>query len=182
MKQEHPDNNQEITSSEKNTGKWMLLISWIIALSLLTAVFQNWEENQHNPNQIINSNIGSGNIIETTLLRNKWGHYVFNGGINGREVEFLIDTGASEVSIPEKIANKLGLESGAALQRYTANGVITVYASSIKKLDIGSIQLRDVFATINPHMQEDQVLLGMSALKEVEFTQTGDTLTLKQYR
>jgi len=38
-----------------------------------------------------------------------------------------------------------------------------------------------VRASINPAMQASQILLGMSALKQIEFIQRGDSLTLTQY-
>ncbi|HEY9134510.1 MAG TPA: TIGR02281 family clan AA aspartic protease [Pseudomonadales bacterium] len=174
--------NEDPSESQQKTGKWMLIISWICALAILTMFFQNWEAKQSNPNQQVNSTLNEGNIVEVYLTRNKWGHYVFNGEINGQSAEFLVDTGASEVSVPESIAEDLNLIPGAALQRYTANGMITVYASRIPHLSIGDIHLYDVFATINPHMNEPQVLLGMSALKQVEFNQRGETLLLRQYR
>lgn len=174
--------NEGPAEFQQKTGKWMLIISWVCALTILTIIFQNWESKQNNPNQQLNSALKEDNIVEVYLTRNKWGHYVFNGEINGKTAEFLVDTGASEVSVPESIAHDLNLAQGAPLQRYTANGVITVYASSIPHLSIGEIQLYDVFATINPHMNEPQVLLGMSALKQVEFNQRGETLLLRQYR
>ena len=168
--------------SHKKTGKWMLAISWLIVLVILTMIFGKWEYNQVNPNQNLHSSTNENNVVEVLLSQNKWGHYVFNGKINGKTVEFLLDTGASEVSIPENLANNLNLVSGAPLQRYTANGSIKVYASSISNLEIGDIQLRDVFATINPNMKQGQILLGMSALKQVEFIQRDGTLILKQYQ
>jgi aspartyl protease family protein len=41
--------------------------------------------------------------------------------------------------------------------------------------------LQQVRASINPNMQGNEVLLGMSFLKHLEFTQRGDSLTLRQY-
>lgn len=175
-------NTENTSESQQKLGKWMLTLSWLCALAILTLLFQNWEEQQANPNQHVHSTLNENNMVEVLLTRNKWGHYVFNGKINGNSAEFLVDTGASEVSVPESIARQLNLVSGTPLQRYTANGVITVYASRISQLSIGDIHLYDVFATINPYMNEPQVLLGMSALKQVEFNQQGETLVLKQYR
>ena len=63
MKHENSNSNQEISASEKKTGKWMLVISWLIALTMLTAVFQSWEKTQHNPNQTVNSSIRPSNIV-----------------------------------------------------------------------------------------------------------------------
>jgi aspartyl protease family protein len=62
----------------------------------------------------------------------------------------------------------------------TANGSITVYPTKLQQLSIGNIYLYDVSAHINPSMQSDQILLGMSALKRVEFSQIGKQLILRE--
>jgi len=64
----------------------------------------------------------------------------------------------------------------------TANGTITVHNTTLATLSIGNITLSNVSASINPAMHDLEILLGMSALKDIEFTQRGDQLTLKQYR
>ena len=63
----------------------------------------------------------------------------------------------------------------------TPNGMVKVYRTRLQTLDLGVIHLKDVRASINPGMSGDEVLLGMSALKHVEFTQRGTRLTLRQY-
>jgi aspartyl protease family protein len=59
---------------------------------------------------------------------------------------------------------------------------VTVFDTQLDQLSIGDITLKNVNASINPSMDMGEILLGMSALKEIEFTQRGDQLTLKQYR
>jgi aspartyl protease family protein len=63
----------------------------------------------------------------------------------------------------------------------TANGPITVFETRISELSIGDITLFNVRASINPAMPPPQILLGMSALKQIEFVQRGDSLTLIQH-
>ena len=158
----------------------MLYIAWIIALVLLTMFFKPYEERKYNPNIVPATINNQQGVNEVVLQRNHYGHYISSGMINHHEVTFLIDTGASEVSIPKNIADRLELEMGAGMRRGTANGTIRVYATRIKQLDIGSISLHNVRASINPHMHSDTILLGMSALKEIEFRQQGKALTLVQ--
>ena len=62
----------------------------------------------------------------------------------------------------------------------TANGPVTVYDTIINQLTIGDIVLYNVPASINTGMQGTGILLGMSALSQVEFVQSGDYLTLRQ--
>jgi aspartyl protease family protein len=162
-------------------GKTMTILAWIIALGLLLAFFTHWQSNVYNPNKTPSSQQSS---TENTVVlqRNRYHHYVTQGAINKTVVTFLLDTGATDVVIPEHMASNLGLQKGKRQQALTANGVITVYSTRLTQLTIGSIVLNDVNASINPAMKNDEILLGMSALKSIEFTQRGDQLTLKQYR
>jgi len=114
------------------------------------------------------------------LQRNRYGHYVADGEINQQPVVFLLDTGAGGISVPEGLAREIGLKRGSALRYQTANGMITVYATTLAQVDLGGIILRQVRASINPNMQGNEVLLGMSFLKHFEITQKGKTLTIRQ--
>jgi aspartyl protease family protein len=117
---------------------------------------------------------------EVRLQQNRQGHYVVQGAINEIPVVFLLDTGATQVSIPAHIAEQLQLKSYAASQVNTANGRTTVYQTKLEQLSIGNIYLYDVSAHINPSMQSNEILLGMSALKRVEFSQVGKQLILRE--
>jgi aspartyl protease family protein len=112
-------------------------------------------------------------------LKSCFGHYVTTGTVNGRSVEFMLDTGASDVAIPAELAQELGLERGAPVQYQTANGVVTAYRTTIDSVSIGPMVIRSVPASINPGMRDMEILLGMSVLRHVEFTQRGDTLILR---
>jgi aspartyl protease family protein len=106
---------------------------------------------------------------------------VTNGFINGEPVTFMLDTGATDVVIPESIAKSLGLNRLAYSEASTANGTIPVYKTRIDQLSIGNIKLYDVPASINPSMTGEQaILLGMSALKQLELIQKNRSLTLIQ--
>ena len=157
----------------------MVIAAWVGVLLLAGFFFSNMLERQHNPNQQLAS-VNTGEVPEVVLQRNKFGHYVASGTINHRPVVFMLDTGASDVSIPATVAQRLGLERGPTTTYYTANGPITAYRTTLAEVRLGGIVLRDVAASINPAVQDDEVLLGMSFLKHLEFTQRGDTLTLRQ--
>ena len=164
----------------KSLGKAMLIAAWVIVLGLLTTFFADWENRQHNPNARIQGQVQS-NVREVVLESNRMHHYVATGLINGSEVVFLLDTGASDVVVPAQLAGKLGLKRGASGYARTANGTVKIYRTQLETLDLGVIHLKDVRASINPGMTGNEVLLGMSALKHVEFTQRGTQLTLRQY-
>lgn len=160
-------------------GRGMIFLAWILALGLLTLFFSNWLDGERNPNQRVLTRVGTDGIGEVVLQRNRYGHYVASGRINGKPVEFMVDTGASDVSVPATLAAQLGLKRGAPTRYQTANGTITGFRTHIDRLELGDLVLHNVPASINPAYQEDDILLGMSVLKQLEFTQRGDTLTLR---
>ncbi len=159
----------------------MNYVAWILGFLLLTYWFQNYLDNKENPNQQPVSEFNQTGAIEVKLKRNAYGHYVTNGSINRQTVTFLLDTGATHVSVPETVAKRLSLPYGPTQKVNTANGIVDVYQTRLDTLTIGDITLRNVSASINPYMQSEQILLGMSALKRIEFSQRGNELTLKQY-
>lgn len=165
--------------SQKHLGTGMYALAWLIAIGLLAMGFDDWYENQHNPNQQLNSQTSEG-IREVVLKPNRQHHYLASGSINQQAVVFLLDTGATHVAIPARLAQQLKLKKGRAHIVNTANGTAKAYSTEINTLSFGSITLRNVKASINPGMQGDVVLLGMSALKQLEFTQKGELLILRQ--
>ena len=164
----------------KKLGQVMLILSFALGLLVLTCGFDGWLDNQTNPNRRPQSSETSTGIREVVLQRNRQGHYVSSGQINGVSVTFLLDTGATTVAVPAAIAISAGLEKGFRTRAATANGVISVYSTRINELKLGNITLHDVDASITPGIGGDIILLGMSALQRVEFTQRGSTLTLRQ--
>lgn len=154
----------------------MLIFGWIVALGTLSFLFSGYLDEQHNPNRELRTD-HSGQV---TLKRNRAGHYIAPGTINGTPVTFLLDTGATMVSIPEPVANRLNLRRGSAGLTRTANGTITTYATTLDSITLGGVRLQDVAAQINPRIHSDEILLGMSFLKRLDFYQQGDTLTIEQ--
>ncbi|WP_371373508.1 TIGR02281 family clan AA aspartic protease [Thalassotalea aquiviva] len=168
------------TDPSKNIAKSMIWIAWIIFLSLFVWLFQGYLDNQYNPNQAPDVALTAQGRAQVTLERNRYGHYVSNGKINQQTVTFLLDTGATNVSVPARLADKLGLESHGSHMVKTANGSIRVFDTTIEQLSIGNISLYNVAANINPQMDSNEILLGMSALKQVEFRQSGKFLYLTE--
>jgi aspartyl protease family protein len=171
-----------MTAEPGNTrrlGRLMVIAAWMLLAGLLTMVFSKVLERQHNPNQQVQINPRSDGFKEIVLGRNRLGHYVATGKINGIEVEFLLDTGATNIAIPQQVATKLRLNRGAPLMTYTANGIVRTYATTLDHVALGSISATGVTANINPHMGGNQVLLGMSFLKQFELLQCGDQLTIR---
>ena len=165
---------------QNRLGRHMMIAAWIIAIILLSLFFSDILDKQWNPNQNIQSSISDQGLREIRLKRNKQGHYLARGRINGQPVTFLLDTGATLVSIPEDIARRLSLKAGGRSYASTANGIIETYSTRLDSIGIGNIELYDIAAQINPHMNTNEILLGMSFLKRLELIQRGNILTIRQ--
>lgn len=165
----------------KNVGHIMIYLAWIVFLGLLTLVFDNYLQQQSNPNQDVASEWVDKQYLEVTLKQNRQGHYVTTGKINQHPVTFILDTGATHISIPLPIAERLGLKKGFATPTMTANGTIEVYNTRLQSVSIGDITLHNIRAGINPYMQAQEILLGMSFLKHLEIIQRDGQLTIRQH-
>lgn len=171
--------NQPDPPPPDRIAKGMVYATWILVLVMLTWGFSLWFDAQRNPNQRVNSAVVDG-ATQIVLERNRYGHYNVTGRINDQPVEFMLDTGATWVAIPARLADRLGLKRGHQTQVRTANGIAPAYVTDLESVRLGDIEVRDVRAHITPGMEGEEVLLGMSVLKNLEFTQRGNTLTLRQ--
>jgi aspartyl protease family protein len=176
MSHENPEHKEQ-----KRMGMTMQALAWLIFIALGVGFFSDVIEKRFNPNPAPTTYIAEDGVREVVLKRNRAGHYVTAGAINGQPVVFMLDTGATGVALPAKIADQLGVRRGRAFPTQTANGISTSYATSLDSVSVGEITLSDVRAGITPGLNTEQVLLGMSFLKHIEFTQRGNTLILRQY-
>jgi len=157
-------------------------MAWLAAVALIGVLwlfFENVQNNRANPNRHLS--VTPGGAEELVLKRNPAGHYLVPGIINGQSVTFMLDTGATQVALPARLGVQLGLRAiGPAVQVVTANGNVTARMTVINELAFGPFVVRQVHATLNPGMDNDDIiLLGMNVLKQLEFTQRGDTLILR---
>jgi len=119
-------------------------------------------------------------MLSVVLEGDANGHYLSSGTINGTAVQFLLDTGATMVSIPTHIAQNIGLLQEELVRINTANGVISAFSTVLDSISLGPITLNEIPATIYNDPMNDRILLGMSFLKELEFIQRDNVLTLRQ--
>ena len=177
---ERPPLPENQAPAQSRLGAGMVVAAWVVALGLLASLFSELIEEQRNPNRNVTSILTGSGEAEVSLAQNRQGHYVASGLINGEPVVFLLDTGATDVSVPVALARRLGLKRGAPIQAQTANGVVTTYRTRLDSVQLGSIGLTGVRAHINPGMRGNEVLLGMSFLRDLEFSQREGMLTLRQ--
>jgi len=163
-------------------GVALLTVAWIAAFTLMWFLFEGYLERRDYPNRSLT--IEPGAASEWVLRRNPAGHYLAPGTINGQPVVFLFDTGATQVSVPAHLGESLGLPQGMRGRALTANGPVDVWQTRIRELGLGPFVLRNVPGHLNPGMSanpgsnNDQVLLGMSVLRHLDFAQRGDELIL----
>ena len=165
-------------NTSRPLGRGMIIAAWILLLVLLTLFFNDRLERQRNPNMQVMTSTTTGGVPAVRLERNRYGHYVARGFINDRPVEFMLDTGASDVSIPLPVAEELGLKKGRTVTYQTANGPIQAWQTVIDEIRLGELRVGPVRASINPNVADTGILLGMSFLRHLDFSQQGNTLTL----
>jgi aspartyl protease family protein len=162
-----------------NKSLIFITVIWIVLFGTVYFLITIFFENDNNPNKNINLINGADGNVQLVLKRNKYGHYIAPGVINGKSVNFMLDTGATFVSIPAKKADFLGLNPGAHGISKTANGEVNIRFTTINTLIIGPFQINKVPAILNPGQTDDQILLGMNVLKNLEFSQSGKNLIIK---
>ena len=123
----------------------------------------------------------AGGRATTVLTADGRGHFLTTGSINGASMRFLVDTGASTVTMGASDARRAGVDPTRGEKGFaqTANGVAEVSRVRLHSVRVGDIVLNDVEATV--HSQDmPMVLLGMSFLNRMEMQRNGDTMTLRK--
>ena len=123
---------------------------------------------------------GSG-PAKAVLTADAGGHFLTTGSINGTSVKFMVDTGATKVSLGASDARRIGIDSSKGQQGFanTANGTASVSLVKLDTVRVGEIVLNNVDALV--HEQDMPfALLGMSFLNRMEMQRDGQTMTLKK--
>jgi len=118
---------------------------------------------------------------EVRIPRGVNGHYFVVGIVNGYSIRFMVDTGASVISMSSQDAERYGIryEKGKKNRVSTAAGIVEAYSVKLTSLTIGGIKLYGVDASILPGNFPDIPLLGNSFLSQVEMSQKLGVLVLK---
>lgn len=159
----------------------MIIATWVVVLGLLTLLFDDQLSQMFNPNTTPEFTTAADGSQTVTLHRNRAGQYIASGFINDHRVNFMVDTGATDVALSAELAEKLGLRREQPVVYRTANGDVRGYRTTLNRVRLGNIVVSNVRGGINPGMPDSIVLLGMSFLKQLELTQRNNTLILKQF-
>lgn len=107
---------------------------------------------------------------ETIVPMASDGHFWVTAEVNGRELDFLIDTGATFTGIGRDAAAELGIQpdtSQAPLELETANGVITATMGKIEALRFGNIEVRGLPVAVPQDTADDTQVIGMNLLSQL---------------
>lgn len=149
----------------RRIGTFMLVIAWLLIGGVVWLAMDGWVREQQNPNADLSVLAG-----EVLLQRDRAGHFVAPGAINGVPVTFLVDTGATGVALSSAVAARVGARLGQAVRTGTARGETVSYSTRLDSVALGGLAARDVTGTIVPEMTDDTVLLGMSFLSRFQIS------------
>lgn len=109
------------------------------------------------------------------------GHFLTTGAINGRPTQFMVDTGATSVSMSVQEAERLGIDyrKGQLGRSSTANGTVTTYMVKLASVRIGDVEIYDVDGNVVPAGMP-YILLGNSFLTRFQMTRQNDQLVLER--
>jgi aspartyl protease family protein len=115
-----------------------------------------------------------------TLTANAQGHFMTEGQINGGSIRFLVDTGATQVSLTSADANRLGIDyrKGQPGLMGTANGAAMAYKVTLNTVRVGDIVVNNVEAAVLEGNLMPFALLGMSFLNRMEMKREGQVMVL----
>lgn len=127
--------------------------------------------------------IGGGPVSaqRATLVADTGGHFVTTATVNGVAMRFMVDTGASLVTIGSREALRAGINylAGRRVSLQTANGMTTAYRVRLDSVRLGDIALDNVDGVVvEGAVMGDLGLLGLSFLNRVDMRREGSTMTL----
>lgn len=106
------------------------------------------------------------------------GHYFLPGEVNNTALTFVIDTGASVVSLPSSVARAAEIDCKKQVKMSTANGLANACTVIIPKLKLGSFLIEDVTAVVVPNLSEP--LLGMNVLQQFNIVQNHGQMRISE--
>ena len=124
---------------------------------------------------------GVGGSTEIVLHVGTGGHFLTQGSINGKPVQFLVDTGATSIAMSLSEANRIGLDWRNGQRGYssTAGGTVPVYGVTLRSVRVGDVEVFNVGAVVL-QAEMPAILLGNTFLNRFSMRRDGDTMRLQQ--
>ncbi|KJV65409.1 MULTISPECIES: retropepsin-like aspartic protease family protein [Ehrlichia] len=136
------------------------------------------------PNSITqNTSVNYGDGVGVEFRRAKDGHFYIEAMVHGIPVNFLVDTGATDIVLSVKDAKRLKHHLKYLNRKktyHTANGTVKALYVEISEMQVGKFIVNNVKASVNVSPMRTS-LLGMSFLQYFHFNMSGDKLTLNSY-
>jgi aspartyl protease family protein len=151
-----------------------MLLAWVAIFSVLFVIVSYRFEFKQIWNHVKADILGTGNQQQSgstvRLKRNDDGHFYAVVRVNGKPVQFLVDSGATMTSLSAEAAKIAGIEadrSAVPVIVDTANGAVKDWRAVANVMALESISIKDHAVLISDNLSEDQNLIGMNFLDEL---------------
>ena len=124
---------------------------------------------------------GKSSGSKIVLQAGDGGHFLAQGSINGKSVQFMVDTGATAVAMGSAEAKRMGIDytSGKPVRLNTANGQAVGYLLTLNSVRIGDVEVQNVEAIVSQQAMP-YVLLGNSFLTRFSMRRDNDQMVLER--
>lgn len=155
----------------RQTGLIPMLLFWFAVMGLLYGLMTHYLKPKQTQIQ------ANGDLI---IARSHDGHFYAPGTVNGREVVFLVDTGASLVSVSESLAQAASIRGGVPTTFYTANGARPGRVVDGVDVSVGPMRVTNLKVGVGLDLGNDtQALLGQSFLSKFDIRLGQDQMVLQ---
>jgi aspartyl protease family protein len=152
-------------------GPFSIVLVWLAVMGVLYVLMTQYLK----PKPVA---VLPGGVLVIPMARD--GHFYATGTVGGKPAQFLVDTGASMVTVSEAFAQQAGLEGGTPTVFRTANGDMPGRVLSGVPVSIGTAQVSGVRVAVGLVGGEpDEALLGQSFLNQFEITLADKQMTLR---
>ncbi|MDP4772269.1 MAG: retroviral-like aspartic protease family protein [Limnohabitans sp.] len=157
-------------------GAFAIAAVWLAVAGVLYLVFDQIEQKRQT--SLKPYALSSGDLV---IPRQRDGHFHVEGEVNRQPVRFLVDTGASHVSVSQALATQAGLPEGQNITLHTANGQRPGQLVRDVPVRAGHLVMNDTSVTVGlTGMPLEQALLGQAFLKHFDVEIRRDVMVLRQ--
>ncbi len=155
--------------------------AWVIIIGVLLIGFSYKSELVRIYNRVY-ANLIPGNYVKDNkktviVYANQYGHYYVNSITQGANIKYLIDTGATTVSLTRADAEKIGIDINKlnyTQKVSTANGIVLSAPVKLDYIQINDIIVEDIRASVSQDNGLEKSLLGMSFLNKLNSFEVSD--------